>query len=97
MPEDMEPPNFAQRVGSIAKYTLWLPKFHLHKGYLAQILNFSTREGIDNLLLCVENGGSGSKYYGPWSENPKPYNIRVDLKDNSVDSLLGLHYQLCSN
>ena len=89
----MDPPTFAQRVGSIAECASSPSQWHLHEGYVQEILEFDSRSSLDNFLHCLERGGSGSKSEGTWVANPQPYNVGIDLRDKTVDNKLGLHVE----
>ena len=89
----MDPPTFIQRAESICECASRPPKWHIHEGHFAQSLEFSTRICLDNFILRLERGGSGCKKDGTWKANPRPYDMAIDLKDESVDNLIGLHFQ----
>ena len=88
----MVSPTFIQCAESIIEACP--TRFHLHEGYFSQILEFEEQKHLNNFILRIENGGSGSKQDGTWKSNPSPLNVAINLKDNSTDNVFGLHYDV---
>ena len=91
----VDPPTFVQRCDAIAKSKP--SRFHTHEGRLSVALECRQRNELDNFVLRLEHGGTGSKAEGTWTANLGPYDGKYALKNKSVYNDTGLHYEWKGN
>ena len=78
----------AKAVHVLEPFTHWI-----HEATLAERLKISTDE-LEGWTKCVREGGSGAVSNNTFKANPEPYNVKIDLLDQSADNTFNLHYQV---
>jgi hypothetical protein len=78
----------AKAVHALEPSTHWI-----HEATLAERLKISTDE-LEGWTKCVREGGSGAVSNNTFKANPEPYNVKIDLLDQSADNTFNLHYQV---
>ena len=77
----------AEAVTNLEQTAHWI-----HESTLAKRLGVAD-DDLEGWIKCVREGGSGVKSHNTFTTNPAPYNVKIDLADQSADNILNLHYQ----